>query len=66
MSAAPTCYVQVSADTGHPHVTWALMSHDAVDTRIPAVWWLSATHHGLSAMSAGRALLTCLLFAGVR
>ena len=35
----------------------ALISRDAADTRIPAVWRLSAAHHGLSAMPAARALL---------
>ena len=37
-------------------VTWhgrtTLMSRDAADTRIPAVWRLSAAHHGWSAMPA--------------
>ena len=43
----------------------ARISRDAVDTRIPAVRWLSAAHHGLPAMPAVRALLASLLRWGV-
>ena len=50
----------------HKTPTPALISHEAADTMIPAVWRLSAAHHGLSAMPATRTLLACSLHAGAR